>query len=508
MWEMGGRDDRRSIRRSILKKIPILRVITIGRARTTALIVLLPDGEFHGSEPFIGEGGNKIIVIIVGLKATKGKKVGPRGRGFGGTRVNGIKRIVVNDMELRADVVGSKVANEPHSAGVERGCPHILTLSRPRLPLGYLSSILEPRSKDINRATPGMGVDEGAKGRLGAGPDFMRSKASGLTGDLVMERDGVTEGQGPEVPLIVLRPTKGRVNHHRASRANGVFDSRFGHAIVVVPADPAMPDALTLGGKCGGKFLGGVDAVVSAVGTDLNANTSSFTFKTKLGLNSLGAGETHLVDDGEFSTGRIAENGPATKLLGGKVVSTRRELAPEKRRLVLVREDKVARFELVQLENARGWGSNSGASARGALLFAELASCALGSLNGGGPHFYTKGAEKATASEPLSVLKPKMAPLGVPREEALLEGSEVGRSRFGDAVEGKRLGRREHVMEATDNGERCLLMVGNSDSVAVGQGKEGPVPFEDILTAMVFVEKDLGTEQADLQLRKVVPFTF
>jgi hypothetical protein len=318
----------------------------------------------------------------------------------------------------------------------------------------------------------------------------------------------MAEGQGPKVPLIMLGPSKGRINHDGASGPNGVLDGRFSNAIVVVATDAAVFDALPLGGQFGGKLLGGVDPIVRTVVTDVDTNTSGFTLKSELGLNSLSPSETNLMDDGEFPTGSIAEDGPAAKLLSSEVVATSGELTAEKRGLILVRENQVPRFELIQLEDARGLRSESRASARGAPLFAKLAGGTFGSLNGGGPHFNAKRAKQAAAAEPLGVLETKVTPFGVPREEALLQGSEVGGNRLGDAVEGKGLGSSKDVMEPADHRERSLAVVGDGDLITTGQLEVGPVPFEDILAAMMLAKKDLRTEESNLKVWKVVSFAF
>jgi hypothetical protein len=257
---------------------------------------------------------------------------------------------------------------------------------------------------------------------------------------------------------------------------------------VVVPADAAVLDALAFGGEFGGKFLGSVDAVVGAVVADLDADASSLAFKTELSLNSFGPGEAHLVDDGEFAAGRIAKNGATTKLLSGEIVPSCRELAPKKRGLVLIGEDEVPGLELVHLEDARGVSGDGGASAWGTCLFAKLAGGALGSLHCGGSHLDAQG------TKPLSVLPTKMAPLCVPREEALLEGSQVGLGRFRDAVEGQRLSGGKHIVKAADNREGGLPVVGDGDFVTICQGKVRPVPFKDIPATMVFAKEHLWTE--------------
>ena len=74
--------------------------------------------EFNRSEPLIRQGRNKVLVVKVRLKMTESEQVGPRGGGFQGASVDGLEKIVVHNVKLRADVVGMEVANQTNSAGM------------------------------------------------------------------------------------------------------------------------------------------------------------------------------------------------------------------------------------------------------------------------------------------------------------------------------------------------------------------------------------------------------
>jgi hypothetical protein len=69
--------------------------------------------------------------------------------------VYGLKEIILHDVKSRTDMVGPQVANEPDGAGVQGRRTHVLPLARARLPLGYLSYILEPRLEHIHGAAQG-----------------------------------------------------------------------------------------------------------------------------------------------------------------------------------------------------------------------------------------------------------------------------------------------------------------------------------------------------------------
>jgi hypothetical protein len=61
-----------------------------------------------------------------------------------------------------------------------------------------------------------------------------------------MQVDGMAERHGPEVTMVVFWPTKGRIDHHRASGTNSMLDSVLGYAIMMVAAHATMADTLTL----------------------------------------------------------------------------------------------------------------------------------------------------------------------------------------------------------------------------------------------------------------------
>ncbi len=84
----------------------------VGRMlRSMDAILLLAMREFNRGEPLIRQGGNKVFVVIVGLEAMEGEEVRPRGWGFRFTGVDSFKEIVIDDVELRTDMVGPKILN-------------------------------------------------------------------------------------------------------------------------------------------------------------------------------------------------------------------------------------------------------------------------------------------------------------------------------------------------------------------------------------------------------------
>ena len=88
--------------------------------------------------------------------------------------VDSFKKVVVNHMELRADVTRGQIADETNRAGMERGDTQILGATRSRLPFWNLPTILEGWIKNVSRTPPRMRVHERAVGSFGAGPNLFR----------------------------------------------------------------------------------------------------------------------------------------------------------------------------------------------------------------------------------------------------------------------------------------------------------------------------------------------
>jgi hypothetical protein len=59
----------------------------------------------------------------------------------------------------------------------------------------------------------------------------------------------------------------------------------------------------------------------------------------------------------------------------------------------------------------------------------------------------------------------------------------VGGGLVGDAFESKRLGSRQDVVEATDDGKRCLFVISNCDVIPIDQLEVRSISFMDISAA-------------------------
>jgi hypothetical protein len=148
--------------------------------------------------------------------------------------------------------------------------------------------------------------------------------------------DRMAKSKGPEVLVIMFGPSQGCVYHHGARSPNSVFDGVFSHPIVVVSTDSAMLYPLSLRRKLGCEFLGRIDSIIRAVSMNLNTDCGSLSFKTELGLNSLCASQSDLVNNGQLSACGIAEDSSAPIFLGGEIVASCRELSPKERGLILI----------------------------------------------------------------------------------------------------------------------------------------------------------------------------
>lgn len=265
---------------------------------------------FEWSEPTLGQGGDKILIIIVGLEAIKGEEVRPGGRGFRLAGMDPLKQIICN-----SDMAGAKIADKTHGASMKLRSLHILALLRLRLPLGNLSSILELRFYDIAGTAPRMSVDKSTEARFGPSPALRRDEMRGLARNFIVERDGMTKGKEPGGQrsqwLCSGHQRVGYIMNMQVVQTVIIFS--FCHAVVMMATHATVLDPLALEGELSTKFLLLVDAIVHTVPADLNTSSSSLTFKAELGLDGFSSRETKLAHAGKLGAGGLAEDGAATK---------------------------------------------------------------------------------------------------------------------------------------------------------------------------------------------------
>ena len=235
---------------------------------------------------------------------------------------------------------------------------------------------------------------------------------------------------------------------------------------------------------------------------DLDTNGGGFALKSQLGLNGLSLGEANLVDHSEFPAGGFTKDGSTTVLLTRDVVAPSGELATKERQLILVGEDKVPGVQLVHGQDSARILDLSRSSLGCALLLPKLTGGTFGRKDSGRSHFDSKWSKKTARTQPLGVLPAKMAPFGVPKEQLLLQQSEVGCGLLGETFKSKGLGSVHYIVEGTNDRKGGLMMVGNGDTIAAGQLEVGGVPFKNKTTPLILGKKDLRTEESNLQAGK------
>jgi hypothetical protein len=287
-----------------------------------------------------------------------------------------------------------------------------------------------------------------------------------------------------------------------------MLDGILCHPVMMMTTNTTMFDALALRIELSCKLLGCVDPIVGTVRANRNPDGSCLAFETKFGLDRLGSGKSDLMNDGELGTGGVAEDGAATVLLSSKVITSGRELPTKERGLILIGEDKIPWLQFVHLESAAGVLDESRPFLWSPLLLPELAGRTFWWEDGSRAHFDAKMAKEPATAEPLSVLPSKMAPLGVPSEETLLERGEIRGGSVGNPFESEGLGSSQDVVECTDNRERRLTVIPDGNKVTVKHLKVRLVPFQDISSTFVRGEHNLRAEESDLKVGEVVSVTF
>ena len=81
--------------------------------------------------------------------------------------------------------------------------------------------------KDVHRADPRMGINEGTMRRLAAGPEFSRKQTIQHVWGIIVQFGGVTKGLRQNTMLIVFWTTQVRVDHHCASSGVINLDTVF-----------------------------------------------------------------------------------------------------------------------------------------------------------------------------------------------------------------------------------------------------------------------------------------
>ena len=170
----------------------------------------------------------------------------PFGRGDNEVSVDSREEIVVNNMKLRTDLESTKIAYQPDGAGMKRRGSHILSLTRPRLPLRYFLSILKPRVENINRTPPWMSINQGTECSSGSRPNLIWGEFGPHRGNGIVKMNGVTEGQRPQFLVIFGRPSKSSVDHHGSSCTNSIFNGIFGNPVMMMGPDSTVSDGLSL----------------------------------------------------------------------------------------------------------------------------------------------------------------------------------------------------------------------------------------------------------------------
>ena len=113
--------------------------------------------------------------------------------------VNGFKPIIVDNVELRTEVVGAEVSDQRNVLSIAWGHSNKLASARPRLPLWNLAtSRAEPGFKNITRGTPDMGISKSLVITEGAREGFNWCHSSGFIGSVIVQMHCLVDSAGPD----------------------------------------------------------------------------------------------------------------------------------------------------------------------------------------------------------------------------------------------------------------------------------------------------------------------
>jgi hypothetical protein len=232
----------------------------------------------------------RIVLIIIKRSgiAMVYHQIRPIGRSSSIRGPNSFKFRIIDTVKLRSNGPCAKVSDETNSAGVNFGETQELTSSGLGLPFWkFPSSFSELGLKNIDRAAPGMSIEQSGMGAVDFTEDFFWSNVTLTSGDLIVDVSSILHGHGPQSRVIGIRPAKSRVKHNCSSSLTDSLDGSLRNAILVLSTRAREGDGLLGILNMRNDGLGSEGAIVSPIFLHLEPITEAKTFKFHLGSESI-----------------------------------------------------------------------------------------------------------------------------------------------------------------------------------------------------------------------------
>lgn len=243
-----------------------------------------------------------IKVILTGVE----KEVEPDlGEVISVVRGNGSELLVVNDVELRSDILGDKVADKPDQGGVSAGETKELATAGSRFPFGDFLPILEAGVQDVSGTAPDFSTTKVAAVEGSASEDFNGSKPGVFLREVIVQPSSMVKSKRPKRLVEFIRPVDGCVKHHGTGHVLDGLNGALSIAILVMGAGGGTIDRLARSGKFGIEVFGSKHAVIGVVVLDFYAGATSEVFKDAFCRDGVGGGQRGLIFNMDVSTSMV-----------------------------------------------------------------------------------------------------------------------------------------------------------------------------------------------------------
>ena len=236
-----------------------------------------------------------------------------------------------------------------------RGETNELSKSCTAVPFRNLLSILETRVKNKDRAPPNMGMLKITMIRLGLGEYLQRSQSSNVIWDLIEEPDSMLNCKRPKTNVVgtITGPVHCRMYHHVASPIAYGLNVALSDCILMFCTYTREGLRLVLGDAVITKHARIIHTIVAVEVLDGNSSqVHTYLFKSCFAHHCLACTHACLAFHIDKIGGSIGIKGTSIKTAFRAIAAMTIQTSSRSMNNKLISEDFVARFILIELEDA------------------------------------------------------------------------------------------------------------------------------------------------------------
>ncbi len=136
--------------------------------------------------------------------------------------------LVVNNMELRSEIVGAKITDEANRGGMVAREAQKLAKASARAPFRNFVAVLELGIKDVSRAAKNLGAAQVFAIQVSATKELHRGHATITPWHVVIKPHSIVHGKWPQTDVVFIWPVNGQMNHHGMGHVLDGFDCTLG----------------------------------------------------------------------------------------------------------------------------------------------------------------------------------------------------------------------------------------------------------------------------------------